>query len=170
MSMEILRSYIKENEGVKTRTYTDTTGHKTIGAGFNLETGDAKSKLAALGLSYEKVKSGKEQISKEQVDLLMQDSINRAVRDAVAVVPGFDQLNKDRQIVLIDLAYNLGRSGLRSFSKMLKAISSKNWDSAADELRNSRWYVQTGRRARKNVEAMRTGKLSFYNSEKKSEL
>ena len=53
---------------------------------------------------------------------------------------------------------------------MLKAISSKNWDGAADELRNSRWYVQTGRRARKNVEAMRTGKLSFYNSEKKSEL
>ena len=166
MSMEILRSYIKVNEGVKSVAYTDTTGHRTIGAGFNLESSDAKAKVSALGLSYEKVKSGKEQISKEQIDLLMQDSINRAVRDAVAVVPGFDELNKDRQIVLIDLAYNLGRTGLRGFSKMLKAIASKDWNRAADELQNSRWYVQTGIRARRNVNVIRMGKLPINSSRK----
>lgn len=166
MSMELLRSYIKSNEGVKLKVYNDSTGHKTIGAGFNLESGDAKHKLSQLGLSYEQIATGKQTISKEHVNVLLQQGITKAMRDAISLVPNFDQLNRDRQIVLIDLAFNLGRTGLSKFVKMLKAIKENNWEKASEELKNSRWFVQTGKRGRRNVEALRTGKLNFFNSEK----
>ena len=46
---------IKEGEGLNKCAYTDTTGHKTVCYGFNLDTGSAKSRISAVGGDFDVV-------------------------------------------------------------------------------------------------------------------
>ena len=59
--------------------------------------------------------------------------------------------------MLVDMCFNLGLSGLKKFTKMLTALEAGDFDTAADELLNSRWDGQVGRRARENAAMMKSG-------------
>lgn len=75
-------------------------------------------------------------------------------------------LDPVRQLCVADLVYNLGAAKWRTFKEANAAFARGDYERAADELqwRNgltkaqlSQWYEQTGRRARKIVNAVRTG-------------
>lgn len=71
---------------------------------------------------------------------------------------GFDpDINEVRQRALVNMIFNLGKQGVKNFRKMCAAIYAKDWDKAAEEAKDSKWYNQVGRRSRRIVEELRTG-------------
>jgi lysozyme len=147
------------NEGRKPARYDDHKGIATIGVGFNLERGDARAKIEALGLDYDAVLAGDKELSQAQIDELLESTMAQAIEDARGVIPGFNDLTTPRQIVLADMAFNLGRAGLSKFRKMIAAIAVEDWDEAAEQMIDSKWYREVGHRGPRNVSVMRTGEL-----------
>lgn len=122
---------LTRDEGVVRTPYDDATGlpikapkgNVTIGVGHNL---DAKplSNGAILAILTDDV---------EEATLVAQDIVGLAV---------WAKLSLNRRLALINLAFSLGPSGLRSFKKMLAAVAGSDWSKAGSELRNSLWARQ----------------------------
>jgi lysozyme len=158
-----IRRYITFNEGKKNHVYNDSLGIPTIGVGFNLKRGDAPAKIGALGLSYDDVVAGDQDLTDDQIDTLLDADIETAINNtAKKIYPGFDDIDTDRQVILVDLSFNMGYSRLSGFKNTNAAINSGDWETAADELKNSNWYKQVGNRAVRNVETIRSGKLPNF--------
>jgi lysozyme len=105
--------------------YMDTTGHLTIGVGHNLS----------------------KPISHRAAMLILEDDIADAKNDCLHAFPWFVELNEQRQAVIINMCFNLGLSRLKKFAGMLKAIELGDYDKAADEMLDSLWTKQVGKRA-----------------------
>ena len=118
---------VKSHEGFRTRAYKDTVGVLTVGYGTNLES---------------------REFSLEECEgWLMADLLS--LEKQLEGVPAYCGLDGDgeRQGVLIEMAYNLGFTGLMSFKLMWAAIGAYNFDQAAIEMVNSKWAEQVGQRA-----------------------
>lgn len=74
-------------------------------------------------------------------------------------MPLWQTLNATRQVVILDLAYNVGLAGFYRFKRMIGALTQGDYERASDEMIDSKWYRQTGRRAKKLVKLMRSGVL-----------
>jgi GH24 family phage-related lysozyme (muramidase) len=160
------KNWIEKWEGRREIAYDDKTskpitpgtaiqGHPTVGVGFNLDRADAASKINALGLDYERVRSGDQTLNNEQIDRLLEADVKKAVSDARSIVPNFDSLSEDRQIVLTDMAFNLGRGKLSKFEETISAVQKGDWEKAADEMQNSKWFKDVKNRGEVNVDIMR---------------
>ena len=68
----------------------------------------------------------------------------------------FKDLNYDRQIILIDMAF-MGWKKFLEFKDMLSALAIHNYAQAANEMLNSEWAKQVKTRATTLAEAMLTG-------------
>ena len=158
--IETIRDYIIRNEGKKNAMYKDSLGIPTIGVGFNLKRGDAPAKIAALGLSYNNVLAGTQTLTDDQIYSLLDADINVSINQtAKRLFPDFDNIDDDRQVILIDLSFNMGYTRLSGFKNTIAAINSGDWERAADELQDSNWFRQVGNRAIRNVETIRSGIL-----------
>ena len=51
--------------------------------------------------------------------------------------------------------FNMGRPRLSKFANMKAAVDEGDWNRAADEMMDSRWYNQVTNRAERLVERMR---------------
>ena len=51
--------------------------------------------------------------------------------------------------------FNLGYPRMSKFRGMKAGVDEKNWNRAADEMVDSRWYAQVGARAERLVSRMR---------------
>ncbi len=98
-------------------------GHVTLGIGHNLEA---------------------HPLSNEVIDLLLKEDIERAEREAADVLDPqiFEGLSENRKLGLINLAFNLGESGLREFDRMISAVRLADWPKVEKELRTSLWAKQ----------------------------
>lgn len=67
-------------------------------------------------------------------------------------------INEVRERALVNMIYNLGADGVRKFVKMRRAIAAGDWDRAANEAQDSKWFSQVGRRAERICFELRTGK------------
>lgn len=59
------------------------------------------------------------------------------------------EINEVRQQALVNMLFNLGKGGVQKFKKMLAAIRADNWTKVAEEARDSLWYQQVGKRAKR---------------------
>lgn len=137
MNNDRLKKQLETDELRSKKIYTDTVGKISGGIGRNLTDRG---------------------FSDDEIDLMYANDVRMAEKDARALVPGFDQLNDVRQEVLTNLSFNLGYSRLALFRKFLAAVKSSNFDDAADELKDSKWYGQVKGRGVRLVNAMRTGR------------
>jgi lysozyme len=62
----------------------------------------------------------------------------------------------EMRLILVDMAFQLGETGLSRFVKFRAAVESKDWQRAADELVNSKWYLQSGRRSKHHADYFRS--------------
>ncbi len=125
------------DEGLRLKPYTDTVGKLTIGVGRNLDD---------VGIS-----------AREAYDMLEND-IDRAVRDLVERFSWVDTLDPVRQAVLVNLTFNMGISGLAKFVNTLAAIKRRDYTAAAIGLQNSLWYRQVQKsRSTRLIQMLRTG-------------
>ncbi len=61
-----------------------------------------------------------------------------------------------RQRVLAEMTFNLGYGHLIGFHRFLVDLQAQRWSDAADEMLNSLWATETGNRARRLANIMRT--------------
>ena len=64
-----------------------------------------------------------------------------------ALVPGWRDFSALHRHALLSMAFNLGGPRLAGFVQMRAALEAEDFDRAADCALDSRWAVQTGRRA-----------------------
>lgn len=128
---------IKEHEGLSLSMYYDSVGVPTIGYGHNL--------------NYP--------ISEEAANQIFMDDLQIAVNGLLINKPVADTLNPERFGVLCDMCFNLGINRLLGFKKMWAAIEAGDFDTAADEMLDSKWAAQVGRRSIELSRIMRTGEL-----------
>lgn len=151
-----LYEMIVRHEGIRNKTYLDTEGILTIGVGFNLERVDARQKIESLGLGYNAVCSGKQELSNEQINILMKEDVETAISNAKNYVgERWEGLDPNAQKVIVDMAYNLGSSRLSQFKKLRGALIDRDYPRASKEMENSKWYNQTKSRAKELVKIMR---------------
>ena len=133
---------LERDEGRRARAYRDSLGVLTVGIGFNLEAND---------------------LPDDVIDRLFDVSIDRAVLDLDALEPRWRDMTPDRQRVLLNMAFNLGRKRLSGFKRFLAAIGeyldgddASALDRAAAEMLDSDWAVQVGARAKRLAARMRS--------------
>ncbi len=133
LDLPALVAQLKRHEGVRLNTYTDTTGHVTIGVGRNLSDRG---------------------ISMQEAEALLMNDIAATIGELSVRLRWFDRLDPVRQRALIDLAFNIGVAGLLKFPRMLAALQegivTGSFALARAELLASRWahQVQPERRDR----------------------
>lgn len=130
-----LRKSLMEHEGYSNHLYTDSLGKKSIGIGYNIE--DRGLPDAFINSQY-----------LEDVNFFY---------NQLCKFDWYHLLNEDRQIVLIDMAYNLGWKNFLGFSKMIDALSTADYEIAAEEMMNSEWAKQVKGRADCLAKAMLIG-------------
>lgn len=133
---EMTTRLLKLHEGVRLKPYVDTVGKLTIGVGRNL---DDKG------------------ITEEEAENLLSNDISAVWLALVSRLECFSRLDTVRQAVLIDLAFNMGVNGLLGFRKTLVLVAGGKYGEASVEMMDSQWALQTGRRASRLSEMMRTG-------------
>ena len=156
LDREKLKAELVKHEGKRNHVYKDTEGHPTIGVGFNLDRGDAKTKIEALGLDYAKVKAGTQDLTDAQVYQLLDGDMDTAIVDSKSVFPKFADLSDVRQRVIADMMFNLGKSKFLGFKKMIEAVNAGDFAKAADEMKDSAWYRQVGQRGKTLEKMLRT--------------
>lgn len=142
MNKSKLREQIVLHEGLRLEAYKDTVGVWTIGVGRNMETNPVSDELGRT-VNYP---GGR--ITRDEAMILLDNDLNGAIADVRRNISFFDSLSEPRQMVLVDMAFNLGMRGLLGFRNMLSAVQSGDYARAAAEMLNSRWANQVGRRAR----------------------
>jgi lysozyme len=152
-----LAKYLTFNEGLRTRRYYDSRGFPTVGAGFNLARPGAKEAIEAVGADFDRIKSGKDSLSQSQVAALLASDARTAIQAARSLFPDFDTYDAARELILADLAFNLGEAKLANFKRFISAVKAGDWDAAAAALRKSKWFSEVGKRATRDIEAIRTG-------------
>jgi lysozyme len=138
---EQLREMLRRHEGVRNFVYLCSEGYETIGVGRN---------IADSGLG----------LSDDEVDYLLDNDIKRVRDELTDEYYWFGALNDARQEAMIDISFNLGQTRLRGFKKALDAMSTEDFDRAADEFMDSKWSEQVGNRATEVTEMIRTGEYS----------
>ena len=136
MDRNRLIDQLRIHEGVEKTVYNDSEGIPTIGVGRNLRDRG---------------------LSDDEIDYLLSNDIDIVVNELDKVMPWWRDLDEVRQRVLCDLVFNLGMPRFSGFKKSISYMKQQMWDQAADELLDSKWARQVGRRAHTLSEMMRTG-------------
>jgi lysozyme len=134
--LDILHKQLPIDEGVRDKPYRDTVGKLTVGVGRNLDD---------VGLS------------KSEIYFLLDNDIAAAEESARSILDNFDALSDERKAVVVNMAFNLGRTRLAGFANTMQAIRDGRWGDAADGMLASKWAQQVGARAARLAKAMREG-------------
>ncbi|MGB2579507.1 lysozyme [Elusimicrobium simillimum] len=156
MYMQEIKRRLKEEEAIRVKPYDDADG---VTIGPNKKT--IKGKLTG-GVGRNLEDNG---FRPDEIDLMLTNDINAAVRDVKDLFPGgsdyvgFDNLDSERQYVLVSMCFNMGKPKLAGFKKMFAALAVGRYEQAAAEMLDSVWKQQVGPRAEKLSKIMRTGEI-----------
>jgi len=79
--------------------------------------------------------------------------INRDLENAFPA--WYNDLDRNRQDVIINMVYNLGLQGFRKFKKMIHCLEIKDYTGATMEMLQSKWAKQVGKRADRLAKIMK---------------
>ena len=133
--MSKLIQQLKVHEGLRLKPYKCTMGYDTIGYGRNLETNG---------------------ISEEEAEMLLANDVFK-VMEELSDHGLLQDHTQPRQDVLINMAFQMGVSGLLKFKNMIRELDERRYSEAAKQMLDSRWAKQTPNRANELAEQMRTG-------------
>jgi lysozyme len=141
VTVEQAGQLIAEHEGQRLTTYRDSEGVRTIGQGFNLEAPGHRAMLKEMRINPRRG------LTEGESDRLFRRKVEESLAACGRLFPDLGDLPMPVQLALVDMAYNLGATGLSQFRKLRAAIEERNWERAAGELLKSRWRHQVGWRA-----------------------
>ena len=134
--MDSLIEQLVDHEGLELHPYEDSLGILTIGVGRNLE---------------------ERGISEDEAFYLLSNDIEVIWDELIKQHPIVEDLDDQRQMILLDMAFNMGVLRLGKFKKMWAAIEDGDMNEASKQALDSRWADQVGRRAERLAERLISG-------------
>ena len=144
MNLEQLREQLEFDEGCVYEIYNDHLGYATFGIG-HLVTESDPEQGQSLGTA----------VSSDRVAEAFESDIQSVLRDCNILYSDFHNLPEEAQQVIANMMFNMGRTRLSKFKGMKRGVDSRDWNAAADEMVDSRWYRQVTKRADRLVERIR---------------
>ena len=144
MDIEKLRKQLEIDEGVKYEIYLDHLGYPTFGIGHLVVPND-KEYREDVGT----------RVSEERVRECFDKDVQSVLKDCTLLYKDFDELPEEAQQIIANMMFNMGYNRLSKFKGMKRGVDAKDWNKAADEMVDSRWYKQVTNRANRLVERMR---------------
>ena len=129
-----LREELANDEGCKYEVYLDHLGYPTFGIG-HLITDDDPECGTAVGTEV---------------------SSDRVLSDCERLYVQFEHLPEEVQLIIANMMFNMGYTRLSKFNGMKRGVDARDWEAAADEMVDSKWYRQVSRRADRLVVRMRS--------------
>jgi GH24 family phage-related lysozyme (muramidase) len=146
--VEAVKRMIKQHEGRRLNAYADDPNNPdnpryySIGYGHQITPDDELDRNS--------------RISDEKANELFDQDFPKYY-NAAKNVPGWDKMSSKQRGAVVDLTYNMGTQWYKNFPKFSAAAAAGDWERAAAELKDSRWYNQVGYRGRRIVDMMRRG-------------
>ena len=144
MDIEKLREEIKYDEGSVNKIYLDHLGLATFGIGHLVTEWDEEYGWE-VGTP----------VSEDRCNEVFDSDIQVVLSDCEHLYPDFDDLPEEVQRIIANMMFNMGRPRLSKFKGMKRGVDARDWNKAADEMVDSRWYKQVTKRADRLVERMR---------------
>ena len=145
--------------GMVLTVYQDSLGIDTVGIGRNLkDRGITKEELEYMDIPSMDV-IYEHGITEADARYLAMNDIRIVENELCRVHPCVEDLDSVRQLILMDMAFNMGVPRLCKFKNMWAAIHDGNYEIAAIEMMDSRWARQVGSRAVKLSDAMKAGEF-----------
>ena len=137
MNRKKMIAQLRLHEGERLKPYRCTAGKLTIGVGRNLDDRG---------------------ITSDESAYLLNNDIDFHWIELLEHLPWVETLDEIRQRVMLDMAFNLGISGLLTFRRTLGHIKAGDYALASSAMLESKWATQVGQRARRLASMMKTGK------------
>jgi lysozyme len=133
-----LKNLLVSHEGLRLMPYADVSGHMTIGVGRNL----SDKGITVMEAYY-----------------LLDDDILYFGTKLAHYLPFYSDLDENRQIALVDMAFNIGIQGILNFTFFIEAMTKGEYVEASRQMLDSAWAKQVGMRAQQLADIIRTGDL-----------
>ena len=142
MNLERLLESVKKHEGYRNKVYLDTLGKRTVGVGH---------------LCVEDFWEDDKEYEESFLMEILQKDLQEAIRDAKELMEehGCADIDERAEEILIEMVFQLGRTGVSKFKNMWKALSEHNYVGASFEMLDSRWAKQTPNRAKNMADQMK---------------
>ncbi len=125
-----LENMLEQEEGVVRHAYQDSRGFLTIGIGVNIDP-------RGPGLTD------------DEVFYLFHNRTEPLIGKLDAHMPWWRSLSENRQLALLDMAFQMGVEGMMGFGNMLAMMQAGLYQQAAQEGMDSVWARETPERARR---------------------
>ncbi len=145
MNIEQLRKELERDEGVKYEVYLDHLGYPTLGIG-HLITDDDPECGASVGTK----------VDSDRVQEAFETDVETVLSDCERLYVQFEHLPEEVQLIVANMMFNMGYSRLSRFKGMHRGVDARDWETAADEMVDSKWYRQVTNRADRLVVRMRS--------------
>ena len=144
MDLAKLREELEYDEGVKYEIYNDHLGYPTFGIGHLVRSSDPEYNQP-VGTP----------VSEDRVAEAFNNDITVTIADCKKLYDDFEELPEAAQRIIANMLFNVGLPRLSKFVGMKRGVDARDWNAAADEMVDSRWYNQVTNRADRLVERMR---------------
>jgi lysozyme len=137
--MERLLQSVKDHEGYRNKVYLDTLGKRTVGVGH---------------LCLEDFWEDDKEYEEKSLMTILEHDLQSAIKGAKELMleNGCNDIDEIAEELIIEMVFQLGKTGVSKFRNMWKHLSALEYSSAASEMLDSRWAKQTPNRA-KNMSA-----------------
>ena len=144
MDIDQLRRELDEDEGCVYEIYLDHLGYPTFGIGHLVTKNDIE-----FGWSV-----GTD-VDEYRVHEVFEEDVQTVLSDCKKLYHNFYHLPEEVQLIIANMMFNMGLTRLSKFKGMKRGIDDCDWQAAADEMVDSRWYRQVTNRAERLVKRMR---------------
>jgi len=135
MDRQRLFKQLRLHEGVEKFPYRCTAGYLTIGVGRNIE---------------------ERGLLDDEIDFILDNDIEVVMNEVSVTFDWFFDLSEVRQRVVADMIFNIGMPRFKQFKKMIAALEEGDWFEAANQMMDSKWAKQVGKRAERLRDMMET--------------
>tara|TARA_R100000322_G_scaffold48206_1_gene30371 strand:+ start:265 stop:702 length:438 start_codon:yes stop_codon:yes gene_type:complete len=142
MNLERLLESVKRHEGYRNKVYLDTLGKRTVGVGH---------------LCVEDFWEDDKEYEESFLMEILQKDLQEAIRGAKELMDehGCADIDERAEEIIIEMVFQLGRTGVKKFRNMWKALSEHNYIGASFEMLDSKWAKQTPNRAKDMADQMK---------------
>ena len=143
MNMDRLLASVKKHEGYRNKVYLDTLGKRTVGVGH---------------LCVEDFWEDDKEYEEKFLMTILEHDLQTAVKSAKELMQQHGCMDMDEiaEEIVIEIVFQLGKTGVSKFKNMWKALSELNYVGASFEMLDSKWAKQTPNRANGMADTMKS--------------